>query len=80
VVTGGGQADVIEAKWTELPQARDARGIRELISSARGQPVPEMSVARGFIACRPAEPFPVPGEGPRVDAVDLARLLAHVGG
>jgi hypothetical protein len=76
LLTGGGQGDVVEAKWTELPDARDARGVRELLTSVRDRGVRELSVARGLVVCRTAEPYPIPGEGPRVDAVGLGRFIA----
>lgn len=73
LLVGGGHANIIEAKWTELPSTGDARAVREVMALA-GR-TRDMSTASGWLVCRTAETFPIPGEGPRVDAVDLDRLV-----
>ncbi|GMV43610.1 MAG: hypothetical protein AMXMBFR64_53260 [Myxococcales bacterium] len=78
LVTAGGRADVVEAKWTELPDARDARGVRALLAHGEARQIPEMGAARGFVVCRTAEPFPIRGDGPRVDALSLPRFIGDV--
>jgi hypothetical protein len=79
LLLAGGHAEVVETKWSEHPDARDARGVREIIAGAHKRSLPELSVARGWIVSRPAEPYPVAGEGPRVDAVRVDQLLAALG-
>ena len=79
VLTGGGHGEVVEAKWAEHADARDARGVRELLATARARGSKELAHARGWVVCRTVEPHPLAGEGPRVEAVSLPGFIARLG-
>jgi predicted AAA+ superfamily ATPase len=75
LLTAGGRGLALEAKSTEHPDARDARGLRTFLTHAASRAVAELALeARGVVVARPAGPFPIGGDGPPVEAIDLERL------
>jgi hypothetical protein len=59
MLLAGGQASLIECKWTDVPQAADARAIREVMDFARERCNPELAQTRGFVFCRTPHPHPL---------------------
>ncbi len=75
LLTAGGRGLALEAKSTEHPDARDARGLRTFLTHAASRAVAELALeARGVVVARPAGRFPIGGDGPPVEAIDLERL------
>lgn len=66
----GGRFVLGEAKWTELPDARDAANLRSVAAQ-----LPRGSVQRMAVVCRCAHPFPV-GDG--VEAMPLGEVAGAV--
>lgn len=80
LLTAGGRGVIIEAKHTERPESRDARGVQALMDLAAVRGVRELAERRGLIVSRTAEPYPVTESGPRVDTLDLERLPGALAG
>jgi predicted AAA+ superfamily ATPase len=74
LIERGARFVAIEAKLTENPTHRAAKGIDKLESFYGAS-----SVERGYIACRTAHNFPLADDG-RVMAVSVSGLLAQLGG
>lgn len=75
VVEAGSSIDLIEAKWTELPDASDARGVIRLAAALEAK---GMNVRRKLVACRTAAPFPLGGGVEAVHLYDVAERISAV--
>lgn len=69
VVEAGAVIDLVEAKWTELPDDRDARGVVRLASALEASGA---NVRRRLVACRTAAPFPLARGVEAVHLYDVA--------
>jgi len=68
MLLAGGQASLVECKWTDVPNIGDARAMLEVMTLARERRNPELARPRAFVACRTPHPHPltenVTGIGP----------------
>jgi predicted AAA+ superfamily ATPase len=69
VIDWRGELKLVEAKWSEIPSASDTKSIVE-IRRLLGDRVRDM-----LIACRTAEPFPLPHGVRAVNAADMFRVF-----
>ena len=65
VIDLGHRFDVIEAKLTEVPGPEDARTLEKVLAVLRSS-----RPARGRLASRPVQPFPVTGDVEAVNAFE----------
>jgi hypothetical protein len=79
LVMGGGRGDLIEAKWTEFPDASDARSVRELVQQLAIRPLRELSTPTAWVICRTPGRFPIGSATIRVDAISLTDYIAQLG-
>ncbi len=75
MLLAGGQAALIECKWTDIPSAADTRVIREVLDLARERHNPELANARGFVICRTPHPHPLPGNVTGIDSREIDRVF-----
>ena len=71
LLVGGGEASLIECKWTECPQKSDVKNVIKLLNLIETKRIPELSYSNGYVASRTPEPFPITD---RIRAVNLLTL------
>lgn len=71
LLVGGGEGHLIECKWTEIPDHRDARNVNKLMELLSTRNIPEFNDVKGYVFSRADIPFPVDR---RVQAINLFSL------
>ena len=71
LLMGGNVARILECKWTEFPDAHDAKNLGRLMDIFLQTPMPETSHVKSFVVCRTPNAFPI---GTVAQAVNLLEL------
>ncbi len=74
VRTAGNHMDLIEAKWTENPDAKDCAPIRKFMEFAKSKNSFPFASQAGWIACRALNSYPLGREDLKIRALDVKSL------
>ncbi len=71
LVIGGGQASLIECKWNENPDKRDAKHVEKIMGIAAEKKLPDFQRQSGFVLSRTDSDYPITE---KIKAVNLESL------
>ena len=71
LVTGGGQASLIECKWNENPDRRDAKHVEKIMAIAEEKRLPDFQRQSGFVLSRVENDYPITD---KIKAINLQSI------